>query len=193
MLSLGYYVETEEDQTYTAGLHHLLVDLASVGVTTFASAGNDSTSRKSYPAAFATQGPFGSKGLCALVSVAALNPDGTVALFSNDGDWVTAEARRCQRGVDGAASPSRAGCRPRPLCRSIGRDRSSIDPDGFSGGFATWSGTSFAAPVLAGRFLAAAGDRERAGRRGDPAGDRQEAAALIAERDADDQDDRSGL
>jgi hypothetical protein len=35
------------------------------------------------------------------------------------------------------------------------RLRSSIDPDDFGGGFATWSGTSFAGPVLAGQFVAA--------------------------------------
>jgi len=32
--------------------------------------------------------------------------------------------------------------------------RGTIDADHFSSGFATWSGTSFAAPVLAGRYLA---------------------------------------
>jgi subtilase family serine protease len=30
--------------------------------------------------------------------------------------------------------------------------RATIDPDNFSSGFATWSGTSFAAPVLAGEI-----------------------------------------
>ena len=30
--------------------------------------------------------------------------------------------------------------------------RSTIDPDDFSGGFGTWSGTSFAAPILAGEI-----------------------------------------
>ena len=32
--------------------------------------------------------------------------------------------------------------------------RESIDPDDFSGGFGVWSGTSFAAPVLAGQLAA---------------------------------------
>jgi len=35
-----------------------------------------------------------------------------------------------------------------------GRTRSAIDPDRYTGGFATWTGTSFAAPILAGHFLA---------------------------------------
>ena len=36
-----------------------------------------------------------------------------------------------------------------------GTVRESIDPDDFSGGFGTWSGTSFAGPVLAGKIAAA--------------------------------------
>jgi hypothetical protein len=35
------------------------------------------------------------------------------------------------------------------------RMRETIDPDDFSGGFAVWSGTSFAAPVAAGEVAAA--------------------------------------
>ena len=48
--------------------------------------------------------------------------------------------------------------------------RSTIDPDNFTSGFATWSGTSFAAPILAGDLAQhllderlASGDGERAG------------------------------
>jgi subtilisin family serine protease len=33
-----------------------------------------------------------------------------------------------------------------------GRTRESIDPDDYTGHFAVWSGTSFAAPVLAGQL-----------------------------------------
>ena len=33
------------------------------------------------------------------------------------------------------------------------RSRESLDPDDFAQGFATWSGTSFAAPGVAGRYL----------------------------------------
>ena len=36
--------------------------------------------------------------------------------------------------------------------KAYGRDRDSIDPDDFRGGFGVWSGTSFAGPLLAGRI-----------------------------------------
>ena len=82
-----------------------------------------------------------------LVSVGALNPNGTVALFSNDGDWVS-----CRR--PGAAVISTfpttfdGGLEPRRRTR-LGED---IDPDDFKGGFGLWSGTSFSAPYLAGQL-----------------------------------------
>ena len=37
---------------------------------------------------------------------------------------------------------------------SDGRVRESIDPDDYRGGFGLWSGTSFAAPVVAGEIAA---------------------------------------
>jgi hypothetical protein len=36
-----------------------------------------------------------------------------------------------------------------------GEVRATIDPDDFSSGFGTWSGTSFAAPILAGEIAQA--------------------------------------
>ena len=156
VLSLGYYSETPEDVIYTAGLLDLLVSLAENGVTTFAAAGNDSTTRKSYPAAFAIQPPFADENICPLVSVAALNPDRTVALFSNDGPWVLAHdyganiVSTAPTTIQGGLSAVAA-----VFDNEQRRTRSTIDPDRYSGGFATWSGTSFAAPTMTGRFLEA--------------------------------------
>lgn len=88
-----------------------------------ASAGNDATSRPSYPAC-----------LPGVVAVGALSPYGP-APFTNHGPWVRASAPGADivsaffTNVDG------------PI--EIGP----IDPDAFRG-WARWSGTSFAAPVV---------------------------------------------
>ena len=88
-----------------------------------------------------------------LVAVAALNPNRTIALFSNDGPWVHGAAvganvvSTSPTDEQGSAQPDTSVDGPG------GRRRATIDPDDYSSGFATWSGTSFAAPVLAGRFL----------------------------------------
>jgi subtilisin family serine protease len=91
-----------------------------------ASAGNDGTCRPAYPAA-----------LPGVISVGAIGPDGP-ARFSNYGDWV----RACAPGVDLVSAFFRDfdGTQRAP---AGGR----ADPDHFRS-WATWSGTSFAAPVV---------------------------------------------
>ncbi len=147
-LSLGYYHESPEDVLYTSALARTLEQLGRLGVCVVASAGNDSTTNPMFPAGLAPAGGQGAKrGAVPLVSVGALNPNGTVALFSNDGDWVS-----CRR--PGAAVISTfpttfdGGLEPRRRTR-LGED---IDPDDFKSGFGLWSGTSFSAPYLAGQL-----------------------------------------
>jgi hypothetical protein len=154
-LSLGYYHELPADQAMDHKLLKPLTELGQLGVVTIAAAGNDATDRHFYPAGFAphhqTQLPAVHDAL-PVVSVGAENPNQRfAALFSNDGDWVS-----CQR--QGAALVStmpielNGALRPGAELRlSNGETRSTIDPDDYSGGFGTWSGTSFAAPVLAGQ------------------------------------------
>jgi serine protease len=122
-----------------------------------ASAANDATSRPSFPAAFCRwsgdDGPVPyDPTIAPLVSVGALNPNRTVALFSNAGPWVRTR-------VPGAAVVStipafRGGYEPVARTTAFGRVRETIDPDDFTGGFAVWSGTSFSAPILAGDIAA---------------------------------------
>ena len=155
VLSLGYYAETGADLAYNTALRQILLELGRLGVAVFCAAGNDASGRPSYPAAFAVDPAYAAGDVVPLVSVAALNPDGTVAQFSNDGPWVIAEAMgvnvvsTAPVDTDGAAG---AGLR---AADSRGRSRGGIDPDSFASGFAVWSGTSFAAPALAGSYLRA--------------------------------------
>jgi len=153
-LSLGYYHEQLGAQALDPLLYAPIRALGEMGVIVVTSAGNDATSRPMFPAAF-TPYPGGyvqhaEAGCVPVISVGARNPDGSIALFSNDGDWVTI-------AVPGAALVSTF-----PKFNASGQAayglegpsgwRSTIDPDSFRSGFGIWSGTSFAAPVLAGRL-----------------------------------------
>ncbi|TYB38356.1 S8 family peptidase [Actinomadura chibensis] len=90
----------------------------------------------------ATDRPFWPAAMKPVVAVAALDGADRAA-FSNHGWWVDA----CAQGVDVAGAFVRFdGTRP-PV--------RGLDPDLFQG-YATWSGTSFAAPVVAGRIAAVA-------------------------------------
>lgn len=158
-LSMGYYHETPEDALFDPTLYDVLADLGRHGVVVVCSAGNDATDRPTFPAGFAPwsngAGPVpASPDRVPIVSVGALNPNGrTDALFSNAGQWVRVY-------VPGAAVMStmpalQGGLLPTARTRCLGRVRESIDPDDFRGGFAVWSGTSFAAPYFAGQVAAA--------------------------------------
>ena len=93
------------------------------------------------------------------------HPDGTIALFSNDGPWVkylrpgASLVSTFPDTYDGSGEPTH-----RVLNRR-GEVRSSFDPDDFISGFGVWSGTSFAAPVLAGEVAAALAHAYRDGER----------------------------
>jgi subtilisin family serine protease len=73
-------------------------------------------------------------------------------LFTNTGPWVTCYTRGAAVLSTFPAVPSfQGGLEPVARIKSAdGRIREAIDPDDFRGGFGVWSGTSFAAPILAG-------------------------------------------
>jgi subtilisin family serine protease len=142
-ISIGYYCETVEDEAETSEFARHLGRLADLGVLVVAAAGNDATTRPFFPAALATMPPEG--GGNPVLSVGALNPNGTKAFFSNQAPWVHAWAT-------GAAVVStfprlRGSTGPANAIRDL--DRESLDPDDFTSGFAMWHGTSFAGPHAA--------------------------------------------
>ncbi|WP_433259986.1 S8 family serine peptidase [Actinosynnema sp. CS-041913] len=142
-LSLGYLDETPADAAYTTHLAAVVSRLTEQGVLVLAASGNHSTSRRFYPAALAElpDAPGAGPGV---ISVGALNPNTTKALFSNDGAWVTCWATGA--GVVSTYPTDVSGPRQAP---TGDEDRSGLDPDDFRSGFAVWDGTSFATPLAA--------------------------------------------
>jgi hypothetical protein len=161
-LSLGYFDESEHDVKFSSGLWKVIKVLLDLGVVVVAAAGNYSTSRKFYPAAFATES---AADQVPLISVGALNPNGSKAVFSDGGGWITAWASGAvvvstyPVDINASRTPDlRMRAHPaNPMPRGVAArgERESLDPDDYSGGFAVWSGTSFSAPLLAARFIRA--------------------------------------
>lgn len=150
VLAMGYPDEHPEDNP-KGGLASMVNRLANLGIAVVSAAGNYSTSRPFYPAAMAAvdREPTAAP----VISVGALNPNGTVAMFSNDGPWVTCFALGASMVstfpvFEGSANPDKEH-------RARRRFRESLDPDDFTSGYAIWSGTSFAAPVVAAKLAAA--------------------------------------
>lgn len=159
VLALGFQPELLEDD-YEGVLRGSIRDLRRAGVLVVASAGNDGGEQPVFPAAWAPHvrrvdgraEPLDAADLRAdytpLLVVTAANPNGTLADFANDGPWVTSVRpgtnvhSTMPVTADGALEPQEV---------SAG-GRESVDPDDFTGGFATWSGTSFSSPVLAGEL-----------------------------------------
>jgi subtilisin family serine protease len=153
-LSLGYYHEHPDEKRLDSPLRHVIRELGELGVIVVAAAGNDATNRPMYPAAFAPRrdDPSVDAGCPPLIAVGALNPNGSTALFSNAGPWVTTRCPGASlistfpTAVDGPAQPD--------YRLEDGELREGPDQDDFAAGFAVWSGTSFAAPVFAGKLAA---------------------------------------
>ena len=121
------------------------------------SAGNEATDRPTYPAALPNTGERH-------ISVGALNPaDHSVALFSNIGDWVDVYAPGVSL-VSTVPVDFDGGIQAGTRDDKNGRRRETLDVDDFRGGFGVWSGTSFAAPVVAGRIAAQIADGKPAPR-----------------------------
>jgi subtilisin family serine protease len=130
-----------------------------------AAAGNDGTGdHRFYPAGFAAVDPFASEDL--VVAVGALRQDRTArACFSNWGDWVTLyedgerlvnafpNGKFAYREPLSRQTPPRCVYHPTPpwadgcTCVTAAVEGTKV----FFHGMATWSGTSFATPIVVGR------------------------------------------
>ncbi len=155
-LSLGYFDESAADISYSSGLWQIIELFLEMGVAVVAAAGNFATSRRFYPAAFTLRAPLGP---VPVISVGALNPNGSRALFSDGGRWVWAWAKGAAvvstfpDDINGSRTPEvRTHPHPDNELPPEGRlpaEREALDPDNYHGGFAVWSGTSFSAPLIA--------------------------------------------
>jgi hypothetical protein len=152
-LSFGYFSESRHHAHATSHLWKVLEVLLDLGVVVVAAAGNYANRRKFYPAAFAEHAVPADQ--VPVISVGALNPNGSKAIFSNDGPWVTAWALGAAvvstypEDVNGSRSPELripANLAPPGVSPP---ERDALDPDDYSAGWASWSGTSFSAPYLA--------------------------------------------
>jgi serine protease len=171
-ISMGYYHETPEDQLFDPTMYDILALLGDCGTAVVCSAGNDATARPMFPAAFSPwldgSGPVAADAnRVPVVSVGALNPNGTDALFTNTGPWVRAYAPGAS--VLSTTPPFQGGLQPMARTEAFQRKRESEDPDDYTSGFALWSGTSFAAPLLAGRIAAKLADLPAPGTTEQPA------------------------
>jgi hypothetical protein len=148
-LSLGYF-----DENVAPGqsqIPAMIDELTSLGVTVVAAAGNHATSRAFLPAALAPQFINSAKH-APVIAVGALNPNGTIALFSDEANWVTCYATGAGL-VSSFPVIARGSMTPANQVPQFARE--SLDLDDFSAGFATWSGSSFAVAVVVGLLCTA--------------------------------------
>jgi hypothetical protein len=151
-LPFGFRPMLPADRRYLDWLAVVLGRLANARVTVVAAAGNDGGEDPVYPAAFAVSP--GTPEEFRMRSVGAFNvrDDETRAYYSNGGNWVT----RWEIGTSLISTfPAVNGAAAAQFdLPAKDRPRRSADPDDFSGGFARWSGTSFAAAIHAARIAA---------------------------------------
>jgi hypothetical protein len=155
-LSFGHFSELPRIKASESGLWRAIKVLLRLGVIVVAAAGNYATTRKFYPAAFATETVPPDE--VPVISVGALNPNGTKAMFSNDGDWVKAFAQGAAVlsiypiNVNASRAPE-LEMPPGPTPLGAPSKRATLKLDDFGDGFALWSGTSFSAPYVAALIL----------------------------------------
>jgi len=144
-LSLGGHTPDDMGLPATAEALRVLFE-KHPGTVVVAAAGNDSTSRPFFPAAYK-----------AVIAVAAVDRDGKRAWFSNYGWWVDA----CAPGIDVISTfLHKKNFNNRDLTIHRLQDEG---PQSFEG-WASWSGSSFTTPQVAGAIAATMSARSASGR-----------------------------
>lgn len=133
------------DQALLGWLRRVVGALGELGVQVVVAAGNTGSETPTFPGGFTASSPD-SLPAKPVISVGALNPNGTKAYYSARGDWVSV----WERGTSVVSLfPPVSGLGNPEVGPSEGFE--SLDPDHFTG-WARWSGTSFAAAIHAGKL-----------------------------------------
>ena len=144
-LSFGRYLRAGEIPADTSDLRSVLDRLAELGVRVVASAGNRHVRKRVLPAAFSRErfAEESDPDHTGLISVGALDPDGTLAAYTSTGDWVTVNAP----GTSVVSTLPRFDSTEFPLPADLDNngDPTRPDPNFQASGIGQWSGTSFAA------------------------------------------------
>lgn len=151
-LSMGFPFERGEDEELASPLAEEIANLRRRGVLVVAAAGNSASSQPFFPASLSTA----KDGLTTppVISVGALNPNGSKALFTNEGPYVTCYATGTNVistfPQDANASRQPAVQVPAKNREGLPQYRQSPDVDDHSNSpFGVWTGSSFAAPHVA--------------------------------------------
>ncbi|MFC4120651.1 S8 family peptidase [Nonomuraea zeae] len=147
-LAFGGFAETGQGTQAMQALFEKVNELRARGVIVVNAAGNYSTTRPFYLAAHSDTVVPNGPPLAPMLGVAAKNPDDTIAIFSNENPAVRWRAPGAM--LVSTFPPNVQGAQSAALTN--GR-RTSLDGDSTSP-FRSWSGTSFAAPIVAGVIAA---------------------------------------
>lgn len=159
-LSLGYPYEGTVEQEKESPVAKQIVELRRRGVLVVAAAGNSASAERFFPACMSTHTDAPKPGEVPVpvgppvINVGALNPNGSKALYTNEGPAVTCYAT----GTNVVSTfPQDANASRQPLVQvradnrpDLPQYRQSPDVDDHTRSpFAIWTGSSFAAPHVA--------------------------------------------
>ncbi|MEU3646118.1 S8 family serine peptidase [Lentzea sp. NPDC034063] len=163
-LSMGYPFERPEAEEHTSPLAVQIGLLRERGVLVAAAIGNSASNRRFFPACLSTH--VNELVTPPVVSVGALNPNGSIALFTNETPTCYAS------GVNVISTfPQDANASRQPLVQVPAANRGDLPQfrqtpdvdDHRRSPFGVWTGTSFAAPHIAAHLAKALQDMQSVG------------------------------